>query len=804
MTFEFEAAERGILFDIGMEVTGTDVRLRNVSSSMVLEADAETIDLDFRIASRDGRNVLSFDMGFCPSVTSSLNDNGTVDIIIESLAGTEVIEDLVNYELLQSMLLATLDVLATMGGSVWLPKSAGIAHPLTGDLYRSILGSPYKVISVVDTVFCLGDENVAMLVLSDLLMYCTVTTEQEVDGETVITTTTTTKNISDILRHLSLKTTSGGDPYIEVDIGFAGLSFGSFGGVYEGTGSEGGSGGGGSSTLQGLIDTTISSPQDGQVLMYDGTVGSITYGQWINADIALTLDDLLDVSAASPAAGAALVYRNSVWTAGALSVADLSDVVTTDVSDGDVLVYNDGVWEPGTVNSSVTNKAADIGQTLTTIATIGNTDITAKISVALSAGSSNGTLKLTVGGVAGSDVPIPGLGSLAFKSAQYIAGTATKDAVSQDALLGVTAICNSITPTTTNNAITDKSYFFWDSSVGEDGAWHFKGNIVADGFGSFGGVNSSSAAGTSLAAVWQSLKTNTAPYQNEKIDSHHIKLGSGLSIDGDGNISASISGTVGVAQGGTGLTSIDAFSLLYAPSNVAMANTLATLAPNTDATKKFLSMTGTGTAGAAPAWSSLAFADIANLASWTGSQGITTLGTIGTGVWQATPIAYARVAPHYIAGTRTIAATAQDILKGIVGICNPVIPETSGNYITDVSYFYWDEGHTAWHFKGNLIAEGYGSFGGVNDEEAEDDDGISVFEGPWTDYAAAYAGYVPTAGIVHSRFNALESVDAQHGSRLTALEARPNIIFVAPAALYPDDADMVENTLYVKLSQTSS
>jgi len=37
-------------------------------------------------------------------------------------------------------------------------------------------------------------------------------------------------------------------------------------------------------------------------------------------------------------------------------------------------------------------------------------------SVVLSAGSANGTLKLTVNGVAGSDVAVPGLGSLAFKS----------------------------------------------------------------------------------------------------------------------------------------------------------------------------------------------------------------------------------------------------------------------------------------------------------------------------------------------------------------------------------------------------
>ena len=580
------------------------------------------------------------------------------------------------------------------------------------------------------------------------------------------------KNASAILRHLTLKTTTGGLPYIEIDVGLAGLSFGSFGGLNPGSGSGGG---GGSSTLVDLTDTAITSPSDGQFLAYDGDSSSATYGKWKNKSLELALADLSDVAGTTPTDGQALVW------------------------DGDA-----ATWKPGTVGGGVTvdSKDADIGTSLTTIATVGNTDIKAKIThqaVVLSGGTSNGTLKLTVGGVAGDNIPIPGLGDMAYKPQQYIGRSATQDAAGQQALLGLDGFGN-------GSAASGSSYVHWDA---EHNAWYFNGNIIAEGYGSFGGVNASSATGVSLSQVWQSLTTNNDSFANDKIDSNHLKLGSGLSIDGSGNIIATVSGTVGIAQGGTGLTSIDAFSLLYAPSNAGTTNALAALAPNTDATKKFLSMTGTGTAGAAPAWSSLAFSDIADLASWPGSAGITTLGTIGTGVWQATPIAYTCMAPQYIAGTRTIAATAQDILKGIVGICNPVSPTTSGNDITDASYFYWDSEYGAWHFKGNVIADGFGSFGGANDEDPGSE--ISVFEGPWSSYTSAYAEYVPTAGIVNSRFASaeadiftLQNAATSLASRATALEARPTIVFVQPAESYPSDANMAENTLYVKLSQVSS
>ena len=61
------------------------------------------------------------------------------------------------------------------------------------------------------------------------------------------------------------------------------------------------------------------------------------------------------------------------------------------------------------------------------------------------------------------------------------------------------------------------------------------------------------------------------------------------------------------------------------------------VAPNTTATKKFFSQTGTGTVGAAPSWITLVTTDITDIAS--ASTGITKVGTINTGVWNGTTIA---------------------------------------------------------------------------------------------------------------------------------------------------------------------
>jgi len=75
------------------------------------------------------------------------------------------------------------------------------------------------------------------------------------------------------------------------------------------------------------------------------------------------------------------------------------------------------------------------------------------------------------------------------------------------------------------------------------------------------------------------------------------------------------------------------------------AGAAARLAGNTTTTKKFLRQTGDGVDSAAPAWDTVTKADVGlsdventALSTWAGSTNLTTLGTIGTGTWNATTI----------------------------------------------------------------------------------------------------------------------------------------------------------------------
>ena len=77
-----------------------------------------------------------------------------------------------------------------------------------------------------------------------------------------------------------------------------------------------------------------------------------------------------------------------------------------------------------------------------------------------------------------------------------------------------------------------------------------------------------------------------------------------------------------------------AYDIMYSSA----ANTPTRLAANTTTTKKFLRMTGTGSAGAAPAWDTVTKSDVGlgnventALSTWAGSSNITTIGTLSSG-----------------------------------------------------------------------------------------------------------------------------------------------------------------------------
>lgn len=120
-----------------------------------------------------------------------------------------------------------------------------------------------------------------------------------------------------------------------------------------------------------------------------------------------------------------------------------------------------------------------------------------------------------------------------------------------------------------------------------------------------------------------------------------------------------VSGVLPTHHGGTGIDNYATGDLLYASAT----NTLAKLTGNTTTTKNFLTQTGTGSASQAPAWGTISAADVSGLAASAttdttnaanistgalpsgrlsgGYTGITGVGTLTLGTWQADTIAAA-------------------------------------------------------------------------------------------------------------------------------------------------------------------
>jgi hypothetical protein len=83
--------------------------------------------------------------------------------------------------------------------------------------------------------------------------------------------------------------------------------------------------------------------------------------------------------------------------------------------------------------------------------------------------------------------------------------------------------------------------------------------------------------------------------------------------------------TIATTRGGTGLTSYVLGDILFASA----ANTLATLAGNTVAAKRFLTQTGTGTVSAAPTWGTILASDIQSGAALTRTDDTNVTLTLG-------------------------------------------------------------------------------------------------------------------------------------------------------------------------------
>jgi len=124
------------------------------------------------------------------------------------------------------------------------------------------------------------------------------------------------------------------------------------------------------------------------------------------------------------------------------------------------------------------------------------------------------------------------------------------------------------------------------------------------------------------------------------------------------------------------------------------ADTALSLAGNITATKKFLNQTGNGSVSAAPVWSILGTGDIPDLSGTysvkAGNTSLVTVGTIGTGTWNADAIADGKIASAltgktYNALTLTAAGTGFTIAGGTVSKTLTVTGDAtiSGTPLTD-------------------------------------------------------------------------------------------------------------------------
>jgi hypothetical protein len=113
--------------------------------------------------------------------------------------------------------------------------------------------------------------------------------------------------------------------------------------------------------------------------------------------------------------------------------------------------------------------------------------------------------------------------------------------------------------------------------------------------------------------------------------------------------SGSCTGNSATATKSTNLIGGNSTTLLGAIPYQSGTDTTTLLSPNTTATKNFLSQTGTGTNGAAPAWSAISKSDVGlgsventALSVWTGSANLSITGTITSGNWSGSVISLAK------------------------------------------------------------------------------------------------------------------------------------------------------------------
>ena len=357
----------------------------------------------------------------------------------------------------------------------------------------------------------------------------------------------------------------------------------------------------------------------------------------------------------------------------------------------------------------------------------------------------------------------------------YIAQTRVKTSAANDTLLGVDAISNA-----SSSGSSDQSRIVWEPNAGGTGigAWHFLGNVYADGWVSAGGLSSGggqAAGNASLSNVTTLAHGQTGElsassvgtlvlYDKDAIDymienAGQVKKVAGISPDSNGNIPlANLTSALGVGSVASGNTGLVTGGTVYSYVTDVLSSALkfqgtTTTALSDGSTTNPITINGSSyTAkkgdvvlydGKEYLWTSSAWEQLGDEASWalktttisagtglTGGGSLAANRTISLSDASIASLGYADTVygyftngvlgsthlPSMYIGTTAVqfSSTAQ-ALTGITSITASGQAEVGSlKLASGTPTLTWDATNSAWHLSGNLYADGFISAGGIS------------------------------------------------------------------------------------------